>query len=311
MAFLASAIQGTNAVAYKLAFTSMDPLMFTAMRNIAIGVVLILFMNGFRHLLRAKQLVHIAIHATLGLFVLATLAVGVDLSTAMNTSVISLVLPIFIYIFAILFLHEPALKRVLAGAVIALAGSGIIIGLPVIIEQRLEIGDAILLSSYIGLAAMIVHTKFAYKYLGSNDLLAIRFFASGLVIALYVAAFTDVTFDSVDVVGWWSLLYSIVVTGVLATTLYYYALRFIKAEHTAPIFYIDPLVGVLAAALVLGESLSAATAFGGVIIMAGIVISHTHASRVLHKIHLPSRQQKIRRFFWAARKNSLLFCCSL
>lgn len=81
--------------------------MFTNMRNIAIGAVLIQCMNGFRHLLRAKQLVRIAIHATFGSFALVTLAVSVDLSTAMNTSVISLVLPIFIYIFAILFLHEP------------------------------------------------------------------------------------------------------------------------------------------------------------------------------------------------------------
>lgn len=112
-----------------------------------------------------------------------------------------------------------------------------------------------------------------------------------------MAVFTDLTLDSVDALGWWSLLYSIVVNGVLATTLYYYALRFIKAEHTALIFYIDPLVGMLAAALALGESLSVATAFGGVIIMVGIVISHTHASRVLHKVHLPSRQQNIRRFF--------------
>ena len=295
-ALLASGIQGTNTVAYKLAFDTMDPILFTALRNIVIGAVFLLFVKGFRHLMRPKQFIHLLLHTLLGLFVLVTLAIGIDLSTAINASIMSLVLPIFIYVFAILFLREPVLRQVLAGVFIALTGSAIIIGLPLILEQRIILGDIVLFSSYIGLAAMIVHTKYAYKYLSTFDLLAIRFFVSGLVLAVYLFVFTDVSLAGISAVSWWSLVYSSIITGLLATGLYYYALRHIKAEYTAPIFYIDPFVGVITAALVLQEALTLSAAIGGAVIALGIVISHVPVSRVLHRVHLPARYQNMRRY---------------
>lgn len=295
-ALAASAIQGTNTVAYKLAFDTMDPLLFTALRNIIIGLIFLFLMKGFRHLLQKKQAMHVLLHMFLGLFVLATLAIGIDLSTAINSSILSLVLPVFIYLFAVVFLREPALTKVMVGGAVALIGSITIIGLPVLLEQKLVIGDVVLLSSYIGLAAMIVHTKYAYNYLSTTDLLATRFLASGILITLYLVFFTSQSFADISAVSWWSLAYSTFFTGAFATGLYYYSLRYIKAEYAAPIFYIDPLIGVFAAAIILNEALTLSVTVGALIIIAGIFISHAHVSQVFHKIHIPGRAQRFRRY---------------
>ena len=295
-AIAASAVQGTNAVANKIAFESMDPIVFTSLRHIAIGVVLALFIRNAKHLLSGKPLIHLIINSLITLFVMVTLAIGINLSTAINAAILSLALPIFIYLFAVIFLREPVIKRVIAGGLLAMLGSLLIIGLPALLNRSFEMGDVVLLLSYIGLAAMIVHTKYIYKYLTTMEVLGVRFLFGGVVFRAYVLLFMDVSFTQGDTTAWFSLVYSIIVTGIIATVVYYYSLRHIKAEYAAPIFYIDPMVGVMTAAIVLQEQLTTSAIVGTGFIVIGVMISHVHLTRLMHRVHFPTRKQRIKRY---------------
>lgn len=301
-AVMASGIQGTNIVANKIAFESMDPLIFTSLRHVAIGLVLALLIKNAKRLMSGKPLLHLAINTILTLFLIAAFAIGIDLSTAINASILSLTLPIFIYLFAVIFLREPALKQVIVGGAVAMIGSILIIGLPVILNQTLVFGDIVLLLSYVCLAGVIVHTKYAYRYVSTTEILGVRFLVAGIALSLYMLFFTNESFTQGDAAAWWSLTYSILITGVIATFVYYYSLKYIKAEYAAPIFYIDPLVGVVTAAIVLQDQFTDATIVGAGFIIIGVLISHVHLSKLLHKIHLPSRTQRFRRYIFSHRR---------
>ena len=285
-------LAGTNTIALKFATGSMDPLVYAGIRALAIGLILFLFVGNYRKILSIKMLIRVIPGVLLAVAFFAMHAIGVSQSGALKASFLSLTIPVFVYIFAITLLHEPLIKRIFLGGIITLIGSALMIGLPVIFGNPLVISDTLLLLAYACLAASIIHAKYMFRWLTTNELLSARFLISGILLVGYILLFQE---PSTFLVGsssaWLVLLYSIVVVGIVGNTLYYRGLTKVKAEQTAPFYFIEPTTGVLLAAMLLGETLDLIATFGVMVVLVGVAVSYPHHHYVLHNYLVPHNKR--------------------
>jgi drug/metabolite transporter (DMT)-like permease len=293
MAIIAISLFGTNAVALKVATDTMDPLVYASARYIGIGAILLLFLNNFRFLKKPGIIPKILIGSFLLMMYMVFFALGVSQSGALKAAIMSLITPVMVYIFSIILLHEPFIRRIVLGGLVALSGSIILIGLPVVLGQSVSFGDILLFLAYTALAAEIIHGKHMFRWVTTNELLSMRFAIGGIVL-FGLVLFTsgpDVFLGGAPI-AWIMLLYSTVIAGAIAHTLYFRALKNMRAEQTAPLFYIEPLVGTFLAAIVLGERIDLAVLVGAVIIVTGVSISHPHHNKLLFHYGHPKPRPK-------------------
>ena len=71
----------------------------------------------------------------------------------------------------------------------------------------------------------------------------------------------------------WALLYLAVGCSVLAYLLYNFSLRGISPSAAAAIMNLMPVFGLLLSAIILNESITPASAAGGVIVILGVLLS--------------------------------------
>ncbi|MEX0749055.1 MAG: DMT family transporter [Candidatus Saccharimonadales bacterium] len=293
VAAFAISLYGTNAVVMKVGIETMDPLLFSSLRFFLIGLILLSFVHSLSFLKNKWLLLQLGVSVAFIIVFVVAFPLGVDASTALKASILGLTTPIFVYLFSLILLHEPAIKRVLIGGMISLTGGLMLIGLPVVLGQTLVLGDVLLLTAYASVAAGIVHAKYMYTWLAPNELISLRFILAGGLVLAYVAISSDwSTLPLGDSVAWWSLLYCTIVPGVIANGLYYWSLHEVRAEDTAPIYYLEPLVGAAAAATLLGERLAVSAVIGAVVILAGVLLSHPHHVRVFHHYHVHTKHHK-------------------
>jgi drug/metabolite transporter (DMT)-like permease len=92
--------------------------------------------------------------------------------------------------------------------------------------------------------------------------------------------------------GGWRNLGLLVLMGLLhqavGTTLFYTGLRWIKAQHSAILTYIDPLAATILAAILLAEKITVGSAIGGLLIIASgvIIVLNNRTTPALEKVRL-------------------------
>lgn len=303
LAILANVLLGTNAVVIKIAAETMDPLLFSALRYILIAVILYLFITDFSFLRKKKLLLKLGLHSLLLLAFVTFWTVGVDRSGALKASLLSLVVPIFVYVFSVTFLREPLIKRAMVGCTVALLGSLLLIGLPTITGQMFQIGDLYILLAFFVFAIYVVHSKHLYIWLTPQVVTSFSMAIAGAMLLGLISLTKGVTVFSEDVrIAWLPLLYGVTVSGALGLSLFYGALKNMPAENAAPIFYVDPLTGSLAAAILLGEQLGTGSVIGAIVIIAGVIISHPYHMHLFHHMRIHHDLGFFKRH-WLALKN--------
>ena len=93
-------------------------------------------------------------------------------------------------------------------------------------------------------------------------------FVSALVVLVPYVLFTSgMTLGNLNGTGWINLLIVGLVHTGLAYCLYFSSLKELPGQKAAILSYIDPLVAVLISVTVLGESMTAMQAIGGLLIL--------------------------------------------
>ena len=287
-AIIANVLMGTNAVSTKIAIDfDMDPLFYVGLRAILIGLALILLIKNFDFLRKPKAIGHLFISSVLITLFISLAALGLELSSALKASLLSLTTPVSVYILSVLVLREPIIRRALYGGFVALIGASLVVGLPLITGEAFVFGDLLLFVAYFFLAASIIHAKYIFKWVEPVAVVSIRFLIAGIVIFLGVLAWSGVEVAlEPQPQAWLALLYGTVIVGIIGVTLYYTSLRKIKGEEAAPLYYLDPMTGVVMAALLLGDRLDTAAVAGAAIVIAGVMIAHPHHGHLLHAYHI-------------------------
>ncbi|MCX6826424.1 MAG: DMT family transporter, partial [candidate division Zixibacteria bacterium] len=72
---------------------------------------------------------------------------------------------------------------------------------------------------------------------------------------------------------WFSIIYMAVVISTLAYFLWYWILKYMEASRVAVVQNIQPIIASAVSAVVLAEPISADFVIGGIIVMAGVLLT--------------------------------------
>ena len=282
----ANMILAFNSVLGKIGLETIPTFTYTTSRYLMAGS-LMLMMGYFagQSLVKVKHR-DMVIQATLQTVMALSWFYGLSLTQAINSSIIFLLTPIIVYVGSILFLKEPRSNRALSGSLIAFSGGVLMFGAPALGSGTREelLGNGLLLISSASLAAVVLHGKKVITDQNIHTLLGVRFLSAGMgaaVLALLFEQPADITNATTSSLV--ALLISGTVAGALGLIIFYKALEHMRAEESATLFYIDPLIGTIAATVVLGEMLNDSTLVAAGVIIAGVMISHpVHIHRMIY-----------------------------
>jgi O-acetylserine/cysteine efflux transporter len=202
----------------------------------------------------------------------ALLFTGLQSLTATTSNLLLQIQVPFAVLLGWLLLGEALDLRKASGTGLALAGVALVIGLP---EEKPPLGPAllVLVSAFIWALGQVLARK-----LSRDDGLGIlKANAFGAVPQLAVATLLLErgqwqALTSAGPVQWAALAFVAIVGFYAAYAAWFTVLKECRIDEAAPFMLLMPVVGIVAAAVVLGETISAAQVAGGVVILAGLAL---------------------------------------
>ena len=274
---------GISFVATKAALREVSPvtLIFTRFA-LGVGVLLLLLKLRREPLIPPRDTwPMLAVMGFVGIFVHQMVqAHGLTLTTAVRTGWLIGLTPIWSAVLAAVFLGEGFGPRKLVGLSLGLAGALLVITRGELSARVLALpatrGDLLILASTVNWAIYTILGRDTLKRLGSTRAIgAAMFLGWAMLIPFFVSAagwqeYRDLSSTS---------LIAIVFLGVgcsgLGYLFWYAALERLETSQVAAFLYLEPLVTLLAAVALLGESVAVSTILGGVLVLVGVLIVQT------------------------------------
>jgi drug/metabolite transporter (DMT)-like permease len=189
--------------------------------------------------------------------------------------------PIFTAMLAAWLFHEKLNARMGLGMVLALVGAATVLthGAPwLLFSGALGMGEVLLLGC---VAAWVVYTLIGRAVLKGIDSLTATTVTAvigagllwGSVLTFEGAAVAQHAVQGMTAYQWWVLAFLSVGATVLAYAWYYHGIAALGATGASSYISLVPVAGVLSAVLWLGEPVDAALLVGGLLAVAGLVIT--------------------------------------
>lgn len=96
--------------------------------------------------------------------------------------------------------------------------------------------------------------------------------SSLITLAIIGATGTGVNINAIPVNSWWAIGYLVIIGSVLTFIAYIYMIQRLPAEISSIYAYINPIVAILLGAIIFGEPLTLAIAFGGAVTLCGLYL---------------------------------------
>lgn len=196
---------------------------------------------------------------------------ALDRIDASLVSVLVYTYPALVVVVSIALAREPvqprrivALACVTAGLVLVLAGAGT--------------GEAEPLGAALALTCALVYTAYVLVGDGISSRVEPRLLSAlvctgaAFTLTLGSLASGDLDPGAVSAEGWGWLVCVAAISTVAAIGLFFAGLRLVGPSGTAILATTEPLVGVIVAAIVFGDDLSAAQLAGAAVVIAGVVV---------------------------------------
>ncbi len=271
-------IWGTTYLALRIAVLHFPPFLFTGIRQITAGLLLLGFLFAFmKTAWPAKE--HI-IRQAIGGFFLISLGNGLVAWSEMHipsgiAAIICSLMPMVVILINLSINREekPTLPIIL-GVAIGLTGIIIIFG-----EHVGEFSNIKYLMGILMTLAAILSWAAGSIWIKKHNSNSNPFLNAGLQMffgGLFVLPFSFL-FDDLSAVSWspeaaWSMLYLIIFGSIIAYASYSYALRKLPMTIVSLYAYVNPLVAVLLGWMVLDEKLNTKIGIAILITVAGIYI---------------------------------------
>ena len=278
-AFLAILVWGVSFVATKAAVAEISPVALVCARA-ALGAILligVLMAKGEPLLLPRDSLGPLALMGFVGVaFHQLLQAYALTLTSAVNTGWLIGITPIWSALFAAIALRERLPAGRVAGLLIGFLGAGLVVtrgrisGALALPSTR---GDFLILLSTLNWALYTVLGHPTIRRLGPTRATAGSMLAGALWLApifLVFGAWRD--FGDLSATGWIAVLFLGLLCSGIGYLFWYGALARVDASRVAAFLYLEPLVTLAAAALLLGETISLATIAGGALLVAGVIL---------------------------------------
>ena len=279
-ALAAALFWGASFVATKVALREISPVTLIFLR-FGMGVLILSFavwrLRVFKLISRRDWLL-LAVLGAIGVPIHQGLqANGLAVTAATSVAWLVALTPVFTAILAWVFLSESFGAAKTLGLVIAFAGAIIVITKGALTSDVLKLpsttGDFLALASSLNWAIFTIASKPVLKRLHPT-LMVTYMMAMGwlLLIPFFANAQGWNEIGRLSTEGWIAVGFLGVLCSGLAYIFWYDALARLEASQTAAFIYIEPLVTVVVAAIVLGEVFTLVTFIGGLTILLGVYL---------------------------------------
>jgi drug/metabolite transporter (DMT)-like permease len=276
LAAIAIVFWGISFVATKAALRDVSPSTLIFVR-FAIGALVLLAI--VRELPPRRAWGALALMGFIGVFVHQMLqAYALTLTSATSCGWLIGITPIWSAILSAIVLKERLGGWKLAGLIGGFAGA-----LLVVTQGRFDatvfstpstLGDLLIFLSTINWAIYSVLGHKTIRELGPRRATSGAMLFGALMLApVFVARRGWLELPRLTATGWGALLFLAVCCSALGYLFWYGALERIEVSRVAALLYAEPLVTFVAAALLLGERVSAVVVMGGVLVLASVLIA--------------------------------------
>lgn len=220
-------------------------------------------------------------------FNLALFFIGLKLTQAIISALLTASVPILTLLAAHIYLREKLTTRLIIASLIALTGVIIIIGKP---SGKLTLPQLIgnillLLSSISWVAHEIVAKKLLKKYSAETVTFYTMSIGATIFLPLFLFEFwqNPTWINQVTISGYTGIIYGIFFASLIAYWSWQKGLSLLPAGQAAFFFYLDPISGAILAMILLGEKLTPSLIIGGILIAAAVFLAEQ--KRKTHLLH--------------------------
>ncbi|MGH9366066.1 MAG: DMT family transporter [Thermoanaerobaculia bacterium] len=261
----------------KLALATIPAMVLAAVRVVAASLLLGLFRRMSRgESIAPEDRKRILLFALLGVsFNQVLFILGLSLTTAINTTMLMAMIPVYTLLVAVLLRHERMTVR--AGAAVLLAGAGALLLLEAesfdwgnehFRGNLMLIGNGLSYAFYLVLSRPILA-----RYRVLPVVSGVFTFGALPIVLAALPALSRFSPERVAPVGWASLGAVIVFSTVLPYLWNSWALARTHASRVAFYIFVQPLIASALAVALLGERLTLRTAMAALLILSGLAVS--------------------------------------
>jgi drug/metabolite transporter (DMT)-like permease len=208
---------------------------------------------------------------------------GLLTASASTTAWIITTIPIFIALLARMTLGEKLGLRRMSGIAVATLGVLLVITRGDLAAlQRGQFGtqgDFLVLLSAVNWAVFSVLSRKVLQFHSATFMMFFVMLFGWIFTSVWLASTNDFeTIHNLTTAGWASILFLGVACSGLAYIFWYDALKIMKASQVGSLLYLEPLVAVVVASLILDEALYLALFVGGAAILLGVWMVNLNAA---------------------------------
>lgn len=269
-------IWSTSFIGTKIAYASFSPITLGAARfiiaSVVLGMVLIIKKEFIKpHL---KDLGMIAISGVLGITLYFTMEnIGVNLTTASNAALIVACYPAITALLELFIYKTKLSKYKMLGILVAMAGVYILLHVNSDANSKNQvIGSIILIATGVVWAFYNFTTR---KMINKYPAITLSFYqtVAGTIFFIPLAFVERKQWRVPTGTSLFTLVYLGVLCSVIAFLLYNFGLRKLSSSSAVSLMNLVPIFSVIFSALILHETVSLQQLIGGVIIIAGVMLS--------------------------------------
>ena len=271
---------GINFAVVKLGLIHWPPLLFVAIRFIAVAVVL----SPFLRRLPAEKFIHVlGLSATLGVFQFGTMFFGMEHLDAATAAIAVQIQVPFAAILAAIVFGETLHWRRIAGIGLAFAGVICLAG-----KVHFDNGQLGALGLVLAASCIWGTSSVQIKLLG-DDVEVLNLNAWVALLATPQTMLASFIFESgqweaiqtTNLQAWAVIAYQAIFVNMVGYSIWYRMMRKFPVNQVMPFTLLVPIFGVLSGVLVLGEHLTPLMLLGGGLTLLGVAIVVLRRPRVI------------------------------
>lgn len=274
---LANIIWGAASPIFKWSLTNIEPFTLAFLRFFLAALVILPLVAG--HLkIKKEDWKNLIILSLSGVTVnISFFFLGLRLAPSINAPIIATSGPIFLLAGCLFFLKEKLKFKVVLGTALGFLGVALIILRP-LFENGFDMAVLGNIFFLIATASAVIHTIFIKKMVASYKPLALVFwsFFLGAITFLPLLAFEIGKFGflaNLAAPGMTGIIFGVFLSSALAYFLYHWAIEKLLAQEAGVFAYLDPLVAIIIAAPLLGETPTPTYLAGSILVFLGIFIA--------------------------------------
>lgn len=281
---------GTWPIVGKIVLRALPATSLAAARVFGGAVAFLLLSRSLKRIavVRRSDYLKFALYGLLGVALNQLLFIkGLSLSTVINANLLGTMIPVFTLAASVALGRESFSARVAAGLTVAALGAAYLVNpFGADFSQSSTAGNLLLVANALFYGLYIALSQDAIRRYGALTVLTWMFLLANVVtLPLGLYSLRGVRLASVEPHVWLALLYIIAVPTVLTYYLNAWALARVEPSVVAVYIYMQPLIALALAPLVLGEQPNSRTFVAAALIFAGVgIVTIKRRSRAFEEV---------------------------